>query len=58
MQWPKEKWERTNNDIQNTKKIKDWATWTTLKPRANSGAAEGYAVAAPLVDMSLKGDYI
>ena len=40
------------------KKIKDWATWTTLKPRANSGAAEGYAVAAPLVDMSLKGDYI
>ena len=32
---------RTNNDPQKTtQKAKDWATWTPLKPRMNSGASE------------------
>ena len=34
-QWPKEKWQRTNNNIQNTaQKTKDWATRKPLKNRS------------------------
>ena len=37
--------ERTNNNLQRTtKKIKDRATLTSLKPKVNSGAPEGSAV--------------
>jgi hypothetical protein len=34
-QWPKEKWQRTNNNLQNTaQKTKDWATRKPLKNRS------------------------
>ena len=49
-QWPKEKVQKTNNDLQNiTIKTEDQVTETPLKPRVNSGAPEGYSVPAPLV---------
>jgi hypothetical protein len=41
MQWPKEKGQRTNNDVQNTtQKTKHLATRTPLKSSVNSDAAD------------------
>ena len=50
MQWPSEKRQKTNNDLQSTtQKTKDRETRTLIKPGIKSGIPEGYAVPAPHV---------